>query len=119
MDDWFRFLEFMSLKSRDRLSLTNLILLTLAIKVLCIGADIGTAIVFCACIANYCHKRFEITKLQAHHEQKVDADLASMTEKIKKIQDQHASVEKMADEAKKLLSQAHLATAFLPRGMKG
>lgn len=119
-DVFYSLLKFCSLTDRGgKLSLTNIALAVVLVKIAISPFDYTGAVMLLPVIASYMHKRSESNKA-AKEEAKV-SDLKQLTDKVTELNSQVQgfkatadSVQKSADETKRLLSGANLSNAYVP-----
>lgn len=112
-----KLLKFLNLLSYDKkLSITNLALYTILVKVAISPLDWSSALtLFCVCL-NYSHKRhIDSNKSNSTLETTTNA-INLLSEEVKQVKSAHESVEKLATEAKKLMSNQNLSNGFQRRG---
>lgn len=112
-----KFLNFLNLTSYDKkLSITNLALYTILVKVAISPLDWSSALtLFCVCL-NYSHKRHVDSKLTTNLVNENSETISQLKEEVGQIKAAHESVEKLATEAKKLMSNQNLSNGFQRRG---
>lgn len=123
-----KLLNFFQLSDRGgNLSLTNIALIIVLIKIALAPFDYTGAVILLPVIASYMHKRYESNKAFSKEVNPAPSiDLAPIHEQIDSVNKQvaavaasHESISKLAEDTKKLLSQANLAHAFTPRNKRG
>lgn len=101
-------LKFLNLLDQNgQLSVTQVLLYVMTIKIVTIPTDWTAAVAFLFTLLNYAHKRSVTSKTKKVQ----DTDLSARVSLIEQTQD---TVFKQSEETKRLLSQANLANAFQP-----
>lgn len=118
-------LRFLNLVDRScNLSITNIALIVLITKLaLAPQFSIPEVAAFFMALLNYGHKRHESNKAIANEVPEViptpAIDLSPIQQEIANLKANQESVNRLAEETKKLLSQSSLAAAFSPRAKRG
>lgn len=94
------------------ISLTTTVIVYLCVRLLFFDANIADSIIFMAAILNYCHKRFEIAKREARHDSMVDRNMVSIQNQIDEIRREHATVLKIAEDARKIVNDVNINRTF-------
>ncbi len=117
-----RILQFLSLVNKDsKLSITNLAILFMLTRfVLVPQLGIHDSVIFLSLVANYCHRRYEDSKLEKATE--VEGQVANLRrehltirEKLNSFENISATLIKQSEDVKKLISENNLSRAFNPR----
>lgn len=116
-------LRFLGLLDRfNKLSLTNLAVWICVVKIaLSPDASLVELGALMIALANYAHKRHENAKAESSvvvPAGVVPVDLSPLQSQLDALKADHESIQKMAEETKKLLSNSNLAAAFVPRSKR-
>lgn len=108
-------LRFFSLVDREgNLSISNVAVIVIVTRIAIAPFDWATAAALLVSLLNYSHKRYETNKYEANIEP-VSAEPSSLQLEVDQLKSSFESVNKLAEDTKKLLSQSNLASAFIPR----
>jgi len=108
-------LHFLNLMDGQKLSLTNITLVIIMVKIAVSPFDYAGAAVLLPILASYIHKRHITSKQASSQLEDFQSQLDSISQQVLKVETDHEEVVKTQVETKKIISNANLATAFSPR----
>lgn len=116
-----RILKFLNLLDRENnLSLTNLSMLIMLIKVAVSPFDYAGAAILLPILGSYMQKRYESNKAnkeskKALEQENVQAELDSIKEQLATHKELSETITKQSEELKKIISTSNLTNAFAPK----
>lgn len=102
--------------STGALSLTNIALIVVIVKVAISAFDYVGAATLIPVFAAYAHKRYSTSKQDSKTFSKLQEQLSSVQEQVSTFTSSNEEAVKALTEAKKIISSSNLAQGFTPRG---